>query len=203
MTASVQSWDGVVVLGKELRRDRARALRELGARAAAAAVALRQGATAVATLEAPLSGQEEAGSAIVARALDELGVPTEHVIVAQITRSTREEAVESRYLAQAQGWRRIGVITSRYHLQRSQRIFDEVMGVGSAEVCEPIAFVSGASVNERALILRGEPSAGAMKAEASAEAILSGLAKTLRPLPRRAAWGIECWAGVLWRGIHR
>ena len=87
----MKGFDGVQVLGKELRRDPSRALTELRARTAAAGVALRLGAEAVVSLEAPLRGQPMAGSQIVRMDLETLGVPPQKMILDTQTRSPREE----------------------------------------------------------------------------------------------------------------
>ena len=121
--------DGVLILGKELRHFPERARRELKARSAAAAVALRaHGAQAAVSLEAPLAGQEDAGSAIVASFLGELGVPAERMVLDERTRSTREEAVEGARVADRLGWKRVLVVTSAYHVPRARRVFGDVLG---------------------------------------------------------------------------
>ena len=95
----LENVDAVLILGKELRRDPCRGLAELKARSAAAAALLRLGVPVAVSLEAPLRGQLDAGSALVARLLAELGVEEGKLLAAQITRSTREEALEAAALA--------------------------------------------------------------------------------------------------------
>lgn len=194
------AFDGVLILGKELRRDRPRALRELKARAAAASAALRRGAVAVASLEAPLAGQEEAGSAIVAGYLSELGVPNERVILRQASRSTREEAILARELADAEGWSRVLVITAVYHAPRARRLFEEHLGRQRVTVHSPQALLRHATAQERAWITDGESSEADLASELRVEQAFSAAERALSILPDRVRWGIEMQAAVLLRG---
>ena len=194
-------FDGVMVLGKELRRDRHRALRELRARSAAASIAFREGARGVVAIEAPLQGQEEAGSVIVLRFVTGFGVPAERVILDERTRSTREEAVEGLRVADEQGWERLLVVTSVYHIPRATRYFEEVMGRERVAVLPPEALLSRANAGEREAILAGTPQRDAMADECRVEALLSGLARALRPVPAPLRWDVEVWAGGLYRGL--
>jgi hypothetical protein len=192
--------DAVVVLGKELRRDAPRAIRELKARAAAAAIALRGGVPRVATLEAPLRGQSVAGSHLVARLLAELGVPPMQVHQDTRTRSTREEALESAALARRQGWRSLLVITARYHVPRAARYFHEVPGI-AARVVSPDAFLADATPTEQDWIEAGRPDAEALAAEARSERLFGMLGSALAPLPRTLRWRVEVLAGAALRGV--
>lgn len=194
------AFDAVFILGKELRRDRDRALRELRARAAAAAIAWRRGAGLVISLEAPLQGQEQAGSAIVAEMLRELGLPDEALHLERVTRSTREEAVESLRVVRARAPGRLLALTSAYHVPRARRYFREVHGDG-ALVAPPELLLEHARPIERDWILAGVPGPAAMADELPVEATLSTLARLLRPLPAPVAWPLEVWAGGLWRGV--
>lgn len=192
--------DAVVVLGKELRRDAPRAIRELQARAAAAAIAVRGGVPVVATLEAPLRGQLVAGSVLVARLLAELGVPADRVHRAQLTRSTREEALESAALANRQGWRSLLVLTAGYHVPRAARYFHALPDVRSL-VVSPDAFLRDATPMERTWILAGRPDADAVAAEARSERLFGLMGKALSPLPRALQWRVEVLAGAALRGV--
>ena len=193
------AFDGVLILGKELRRDRERALRELRARSAAAAAALRRGAAAVASLEAPLVGQEEAGSVIVARFLSELGVPTEKMILQQTTRSTREEAILGHEVAQAQGWSRTLVITTGYHAPRARRLFEEHFGRQGVTVHSPEAMLRHATPQERSWIIGGASSPEELASEHRVEQVFSAAERALSVLPSRLRWGIEMQAASLLR----
>ncbi len=195
------SFDAVFVLGKELRRDRDRALRELGARAAAAAIAFREGAPRVISLEAPLQGQEEAGSRIVARLMGELGVPGDALVLEETTRSTREEAMRLRRVLDARGWRRALAVTSAYHIPRSRRYFQEVLGSDRVEVQPPEVFLARARPRERELILAGAPSPEALAQECRVEATFLSFSRVLAPLPAPLRWELEVLAGGLYRGI--
>ena len=194
--------DGVLILGKELRHFPDRARRELMARSAAAAVALRaHGAQAAVSLEAPLVGQEDAGSAIVARFLRELGVSPERMVLDERTRSTREEAVEGARVADRLGWKRVLVVTSAYHVPRARRVFGDVLGEGRFTVHVPEALLQHAGPQERQWILEGVPDSAAMRFECTVEALWSQLERLISPLPARLRWQAEMRAGDLLRGV--
>lgn len=192
-------FDAVLILGKELRRDPERARRELRARAAAASAAWRAGARFVATLEAKLRGQEESGSTIVVMYLRELGVPDEAIVRADVTRSTREEAVQGEALFRERGVRRGLVVTARYHVPRATRLFTDVGA--PAVVHAPTALWRFANDAERAWIAAGEPDEAVMADECRVEAVLSTLARALAPLPVTARSRLEIAAGAAFRGV--
>lgn len=198
LARSLHGVDAVVVLGKELRRDPARGLRELQARAAAAAIALRLGVPWAVSLEAPLRGQVDAGSALVARLMAELGAPQARLVRAETTRSTREEALEVAALARARGWRRAVVVTAGYHQDRAARYFREV-APGLAQVWRPAAFRAEARPREAAWIDGGAPDPRALAAEARAERLFAWLGAALAPLPPAARWRVEVAAGAALR----
>lgn len=193
------AFDGVLILGKELKRDRDRALRELRARSAAAAAALRRGAKAVVSLEAPLCGQDEAGSVIVARYLEELGVPSDQIILQQTTRSTREEAIEGKAVADAQGWDRLLVITAVYHAPRARRLFEEHLGRDRVTVHSPQAMLRHATELERRWIIEGDSTDDELASELRVESAFSAAERALSVLPRRLRWSIEMQAAALLR----
>ncbi len=194
-------FDAVVVLGKELRHEPERAMRELRARAAAASAVHRATGATIATLEARLRGQEDTGSAIVRRLLDELGVAEQAVYREDQTRSTREEVARTLHIAQQRGWRRILVVTARYHIPRARRLFADELGAAAQPqvvVHGPPALLRLANAAERRWIAAGEPDADTMARECRAEAVLSTLARVVRPLPFRRS--LEIRAGAWLRG---
>lgn len=194
-------FDGVLVLGKELRIDPGRAMRELRARAAAAAAVSRGTGATVATLEARLKGQEETGSTIVAALLRELQVAEACIHREDLTRSTREEVLRALSLAGERGWRRLLVITARYHIPRARRLFAErpehSTGLRVAVHC-PAALLRAANPTERTWILTGEPDARTMRRECRTEALFSTLERAIRPLPFHEH--LEVRAGAWLRG---
>lgn len=194
-------FDGVLVLGKELRVEPGRAMRELRARAAAAAAVSRGTGATVATLEARLKGQEETGSTIVAALLRELHVAEACIHREDLTRSTREEVMRALSLAGERGWRRLLVITARYHIPRARRLFAERQahsaGLRIAVHC-PAALLRAANPTERAWILTGEPDARTMRRECRTEALFSMLERAIRPLPLHEH--LEVRAGAWLRG---
>jgi hypothetical protein len=193
-------FDGVLILGKELRREPQRARRELQARAAAAAAALRAGAGWVATLEAKLDGQAQSGSELVREFLAQLGVPPDRVVTRDVTRSTREEAVLGTALFVERACRRGLVLTARYHVPRARRLFEESQA--PAEVHAPEAMWRYATAREREWIAAGSPDEAALAAEAPIERLFGGFEALLRPLPVAMRGMIEIGAGAWWRGAR-
>ena len=157
------------------------------------------GAT-IATLEARLRGQDRTGSTIVCELLDELGVPATAVYREDQTRSTREEVARTLDVAGRRGWSRMLVVTARYHIPRTRRLFaDELEGHRSyVTVHCPPAVLRVANAKERAWIVAGEPDAQTMERECRAELVLSTLARLIRPLPFRR--DLEVTAGAWLRG---
>jgi len=191
-------FDAVVILGKELRRDPERARRELRARAAAAAAALRAGAHRVATLEARLRGQPVSGAALVAEHLDELGVDPARVVRREQTRSTREEALLGAAWLWERGAHRGLVLTASYHVPRARRLFREAGA--AAEVHAPEALWRWATPQERRWIEAGTPDAAALRTEARTEALFGALEAALMPLPHMSRAMLEIRAGAWLRG---
>ena len=191
-------FDAVLILGKELRREPERARRELKARAAAASAALRAGAGWVGTLEAKLRGQETSGADLVRELLLEFGVPEARIVLRPITRSTREEAVLGAALFAEREAQRGLVLTARYHVARSRRLFEEAGA--AAEVHAPEALWRHATEREREWIAAGTPTAETMAAEAPVERVFGVLEAALRPLPAGLRGMVEIKAGALWRG---
>ena len=190
-------FDAVLILGKELRRDPERARRELRARAAAAAVAVRAGAAFVATLEARLRGQDITGSELVAGYLVELGVPEERILRRDQSRSTREEAVLGTALFAERGVRRGLVLTARYHVPRVRRLFAEAGA--PVEVRAPDELSRGATPRELTWIREGEASAATFADEAASEALFGALEHLLGPLPYAMRARLEIEAGGWFR----
>lgn len=174
-------------------------MRELRARAAAAAAVWRAGARFIATLEAELRGQARSGSAIVVDLLTELGVPRDVMVVATLTRSTREEAVHGTRVFRDRDVQRGLVVTARYHVPRARRLFEEAGA--PAAVHAPEALWRLANERERRWIELGAPSEQVMAAECRVEAVLSNLARALAPLPPPARARMEIQAGAWFRGV--
>jgi len=192
---------GVQILGKELRWAPTRARNELRARTAAAAAVVRHGAAGVVSLEAPMVGQDKAGSAIVAQLLQDLGVPEKKIFLAENTTSTRGEAIGGLSIAQQQGWQRMLVITSAYHVPRARRYFEDHFPPGTVAVHAPEALLRWASPIEREWIRQGTPSPKTMSKECNVEALLSSMSRLIHILPNPIRWQVEVKAGALLRGV--
>lgn len=191
--------DAVMVMGKELRLDPDRGLRELRARAAAASVfAQRHGARLMA-LEAPLRGQRESGSAIVASIWESLGHSSRDMVIRSETYSTRQEAMLARRLASEQGFQRLAVFTASYHLARTRRLFREHFPLNGVWVLAPEAGLRGASPTQRTWILEGTVGSDTMGFESARERRWERLEALVRPLPDSVRWQLECQAGRLLR----
>lgn len=192
-------FDAVVILGKQLKGDPDRALRELRARSAAASAAHRAGVPLVATLEARLKGQEASGSSLVQAMLAELGVPPPAILAVDRSRSTREEALVAAELLGERGIRRALVVTARYHTTRARGLFEET-GLHVA-VHAPDALWRVANPVERAWIEAGEPTEATLAAEARTEALWTALGSVIAPLPARWRQALEVRAGAALRGV--
>ena len=195
------SRDAVLILCKELQRDPPRARRELAARAAAGAVALRRGALFVATLEAQLANQSETGSAIVVAFLRDLGVPEDRLIVAEQTRSTREEVRAAADLLETHGADRLLAITSLYHVPRVRRYLADHLPEGAYGVYSPECFYRDATPQERAWIAAGAPSPETLEREGRVERRWLTGAAAFRLLPAPWRYRLEerlaqAWAAV-------
>ena len=188
-----------MVLGKELRHDAERARRELAARAAAAAVAYRQGASRVFVLEDVLWGQEEAGSAIVQYWLERFGVPLSALELDQVTRSTRDEAVEGAARLDSNGLQRLLVFTSDYHVPRARSYFLSVLPSERVEVRAPSYALSLASEEEQTVISAAELTEAEWAFEQRAERRLTLASWALTVLPDAWAWRIEREVGRIYR----
>ncbi|MFT5586726.1 MAG: uncharacterized SAM-binding protein YcdF (DUF218 family) [Cognaticolwellia sp.] len=193
--------DAVLILGKELRRYPQRARRELRARAAAASVALRLGASFVANLEARLRGQQQSGASLVAEDLRALGVLDEQVLLQNQTRSTREEVVAARSLVREHAVQRLLVLTAAYHLPRVRSYLEDAMPFGGWVVQAPEGLLQHATMRERAWIEAAIPDAQVFDQEAWAERSFGLGARALSPLPRRLREGLEIRAGALFRRV--
>ena len=188
-----------MVLGKELRHHPERGMRELRARSAAASVALRDGARTVLALEALLKGQEHSGSRLVCELLQELGVPLDRIQLAEVTRSTREEALEGARCVREQGIRRLAVITHGYHVPRVRRYFADVLPAGRFVVCTPETFLQRARGPERTWIEAARSDAEVLEQERLPETLFGALGGLLRPLPGPLRWKLEVRAAALYR----
>lgn len=193
--------DAVLILGKELRRYPIRARRELRARAAAASVALRLGASFVANLEARLRGQEQSGASLVAQDLRALGVPEAQILLQNQTRSTREEVVAARALVREHAVERLLVLTAAYHLPRVRCYLQDAMPFGGWVVQAPEGLIQHANAQERAWIEAAIPDDQIYEQEAWAERGFGLGARALAPLPRRLREGLEIRAGALFRRV--
>jgi len=193
--------DGIVVLGKELRGDPARATHELAARAAAASVAWRHSGGRVYTLEGVLRGQGRAGCEIVKERLLALGVPESAIVARPWTCSTREEVLLSKKLLEEHGGGSLGVVTSAYHVARSRRYFKQCGVAGWVHA--PEAFLKRATPQERDWILLGTPSSDALAEEDEIEHRLNRVESLLQWLPGGLGWRAEVRIGRVFRALRR
>ena len=120
------------------------------------------------------------------------------------SRSTREEVLLLADAAHSHGWKRIAVITARYHAVRAQRMVDEVMGEGAARVVVPEQLEAHADAWERERIRAGTPCTEVLRRERRVETLMTVLAYALRPLPASLRYRVEVVAGgVLRRATAR
>jgi uncharacterized SAM-binding protein YcdF (DUF218 family) len=65
------------------------------------------------------------GTAATRRMWEDVGVPPDVILQLDRTRTTSEEASRIAGVARERGWRRIGLITSAWHMRRAERLFRE------------------------------------------------------------------------------
>jgi uncharacterized SAM-binding protein YcdF (DUF218 family) len=75
--------------------------------------------TPIAGFEWPLDS-----TALTASMWRDLGIPDDAIVRVQNTRTTREEAVAVAALVAEHQWKRIGLVTSAWHLRRASRLFE-------------------------------------------------------------------------------
>lgn len=63
------------------------------------------------------------GTAATRRMWEDVGVPSEAILQLDRTRTTSEEASRVAEVARVRGWRRIGLVTSAWHMRRAERLF--------------------------------------------------------------------------------
>lgn len=187
----------VLILGKELRLDAARGLRELRARAAAASAVNRATGCRILTLEARMRGQAQSGARLVCGLLTELGVPMAAVTAEELTRSTRAEVQRVSELFPGEP---VWLLTAAYHLPRCRSLLYEA-GQTQAQVYRTEDFLPLATEQEQAWILEGVPDAAVMEEEGRRERAFGRAERLLGPLPLRLRSRIEVAAGEVYRGI--
>lgn len=191
-------YDAVLILGKHLGVETDRAERELRARAAAAAAVWRAGVPVIGTLEAHLVNHPRTGSEVVVELLHELGVPDSAIYRRDWTCSTRDEVVRGTAWFRELGASRGLVLTARYHVPRTRRLFREE-GY-EAIVQSPEGLWRFADERERAWIAAGEPDDAVMRREAWVEGRWSLLEAATRWLPLSVRSDLEIRAGRRYRG---
>jgi uncharacterized SAM-binding protein YcdF (DUF218 family) len=170
----------ILVLGKELRTDPERALRELKARAAAASAIYRARAghlSRILALEA-CEPSRLSGALLVKELLLELEVPAARLLIAPSTWSTRAEAQTACTLAAGP----LLALTTSYHVPRARRIFAE-SGPPQSIVHAPEGFYRLANAKEAQWMLEGIPDAKVLKEESSRETLFSSLEALVSPFP--------------------
>ncbi|MEO0321883.1 MAG: YdcF family protein [Myxococcota bacterium] len=145
-------FDAVIVLGggtSETTRGEAQ-LGSSGDRVLLGARLYRRGRTArLVTSGSPTPGFSTHDAARATRRIwRELGVPEAHIVLVDGARNTREEARLHTARVRAEGWQRVGLVTSAWHLPRALRAFREA---GLPEVVPLPADVRGAPFALRGL----------------------------------------------------
>jgi uncharacterized SAM-binding protein YcdF (DUF218 family) len=121
-------FDAVVVLGGgvEVAQSGAPVLTAAGDRVVLAARLFRAGRTALLVTTGPyrpLPGDRITSDAAATAAIwRELGVPAEAIVPLEGPRSTTDEVVAIREALARNGWQRVGLLTSAWHLRRAMRL---------------------------------------------------------------------------------
>jgi uncharacterized SAM-binding protein YcdF (DUF218 family) len=123
-TVAVGQFDAVAVLGGgvDVWEDGRPMLTAVGDRAVAAARLLRTGSTRVLVTAGPFitlpDGRRVSAAAATAAVWRDLGLPADRIATIDGPRTTAEELRALRRLAEREGWHRIGLLTSAWHLRR-------------------------------------------------------------------------------------
>ncbi len=121
-------FDAVHVLGGgvDVRPDGAGVLADGGDRVLEAVRLIRADRTGVLVTSGPLDrlpgGRVTSYAAATAGIWRSLGVPPERIVVLEGPRTTGEEVSALKRLVAARGWRRVGLLTSGWHLRRALRL---------------------------------------------------------------------------------
>jgi uncharacterized SAM-binding protein YcdF (DUF218 family) len=152
-------------------------------------------------LEATLAHQEESGSAIVVELLKALGVPRDRLVIAEDTRSTREEVRAGADLVRQHGVDRLAAITSIYHVPRVRRYLADHLPVGRFAVYSPECFYRDATAQERAWINAGTPTAETLAQEGVVERRWLACASVAGCLPGDLRFELEARVAQLYAAI--
>jgi uncharacterized SAM-binding protein YcdF (DUF218 family) len=120
-----QQADVIIVLGAGLRRDNTPgpALRR---RSAQGAELWRQGIAPVILCSGGRPGNRARSEADACRELLEAeGVPASAILLEETSRSTEENALESRCILGERAWSRAVIVSDQYHMYRAARIFED------------------------------------------------------------------------------
>ncbi len=120
-----QEADVIIVLGAGLRRDNTPgpALRR---RSLHGAELWRQGVAPMILCSGGMPGNRIRSEADACRELLEAeGVPADAILLEETSRSTEENALESRRLLAERGWRTAVIVSDQYHMYRAEHIFSD------------------------------------------------------------------------------
>lgn len=121
-------FDAVIVLGGglEVREDGSGMISSAGDRVLLGARMLLAGRTKLLIASGPLvplpGGRDVSYAEATKRFWVELGVPSEAIVTVTGPRTTSEEVRALKELIPSSGWRRVGVLTSAWHLRRAMRL---------------------------------------------------------------------------------
>jgi uncharacterized SAM-binding protein YcdF (DUF218 family) len=132
-----QPADVIIVLGAGLHADNTPAEAFWG-RAEHAAELWERGLAPVILCSGGLAGRATRSEASVCgELLQQYGVPPDAVVLEDRSRSTEENALESRAMMDANGWRTAIIVSDGYHLLRASWLFQRV---GIESYTSPVSF---------------------------------------------------------------
>jgi uncharacterized SAM-binding protein YcdF (DUF218 family) len=112
--------NAIVVIGGDHKPERMRQVAELFRQGYAPLIIISAGTIV-------LEGDQHIPEAqVMYRQACELGLPKEVLVMEQVSKSTYENAVQTKAICQANGIRSILLVTSAYHSRRARRLFQEV-----------------------------------------------------------------------------
>jgi uncharacterized SAM-binding protein YcdF (DUF218 family) len=122
------TFDAVLVLGGgvEVTDEGVPMLTAAGDRVVLAARLFRAGKTSLLATSGPFmplpGGRWASDAAATAKLWTQLGVPPEDIVLLEGPRSTTDEVLALKRAVASHGWRRIGLLTSAWHLRRAMRL---------------------------------------------------------------------------------
>jgi uncharacterized SAM-binding protein YcdF (DUF218 family) len=130
VAAEEERFDAIIVLGGGVKRGPVEGTYELGPPGDRVALAVRLyhagRVSQLVTSGSPIEGAGKPFDSVDATTvlMSQMGVPADAIVPVRGARNTAEEAELIAELARERGWKRVGLISSAWHLRRATRLFE-------------------------------------------------------------------------------